>query len=183
MHITGTHFNYNLVCKRKLWLFANGFQQEHDSDLVAEGRLIHETSYPQRPQRFQEIELEGIKIDYYDPLNRVIHEIKKSDKMETAHEWQVKYYLYVLEKNGVEGVSAILEYPKLKKLTKIQLADSDRTEINLYLKEIREILSRDECPSIKKSKGCRKCSYHDFCFIREEDMPGENERLKIKDKR
>ena len=24
MNITGTHFNYYQVCKRKLWLFANG---------------------------------------------------------------------------------------------------------------------------------------------------------------
>jgi len=170
MHITGTHFSYNLVCKRKLWLFANGFQQEHDSDLVAEGRLIHETSYPQRPQRYQEIGIEGIKIDYYDPVNRVIHEIKKSDKMEKAHEWQVKYYMYVLEKNGVEDTSAILEYPKLKKCTKIKLSDSDRSEIEFYLSEIREILETDECPALKKTNRCRSCSYHDFCFIRETDV-------------
>lgn len=173
MHITGTHFNYNLVCKRKLWLFANGFQQEHDSELVAEGRLIHETSYPQRPQQYQEIEIEGIKIDYYDPANRVIHEVKKSDKMEKAHEWQVKYYLYILEKNGVTGTSAILEYPKLKKLTKIHLDDSDRTAIEFYLGEIREVLNAEECPSLKKTNRCRACSYHDFCFIREKDIPAD----------
>ena len=26
---TGTHFNYYQVCKRKLWLFANGINMEH----------------------------------------------------------------------------------------------------------------------------------------------------------
>ena len=47
MNITGTHFNYYQICKRKLWLFANGISMEHTSDLVHEGKLIHEESYPQ----------------------------------------------------------------------------------------------------------------------------------------
>jgi CRISPR-associated exonuclease Cas4 len=45
MQITGTHFNYYLICHRKLRLFANGIQMEHTSDAVYEGKLIHETSY------------------------------------------------------------------------------------------------------------------------------------------
>lgn len=60
---------------------------------VYEGRLIHESSYPQRSSRYEEIEIDGIKVDYYDARNKVIHEIKKSSKMEGAHEWQLKYYL------------------------------------------------------------------------------------------
>jgi len=47
--ITGTHISYYLVCHRKLWLFSHEIRMEHTSDLVSEGRLIHETSYPQRP--------------------------------------------------------------------------------------------------------------------------------------
>lgn len=95
--------------------------------------------------------------------------------MEKAHEWQVKYYLYVLEKNGVGDTSAMLEYPKLKKRTKIQLSDSDRTDIEFYLGEIKKILEAEECPSLKKFTGCLSCSYHDFCFIREEDvLPDQN---------
>ena len=56
MTITGTHFNYYLICHRKLWLFANGFQMEHTSDLVYEGSLIHETTYTHRPEKFKEID-------------------------------------------------------------------------------------------------------------------------------
>ena len=26
---TGTHFNYYHICRRKLWLFANGINMEH----------------------------------------------------------------------------------------------------------------------------------------------------------
>jgi len=101
MRITGTHFNYFLICPRKLWLFHNGIQMEQTSDLVYEGKLIHENSYPFRSDRFREVEIGGIKIDYYDHRNRVVHEIKKSDKREEAHIWQLKYYLYVLEQCGV----------------------------------------------------------------------------------
>ena len=31
---TGTHFNYYHICRRKLWLFANGINMEHVSDTV-----------------------------------------------------------------------------------------------------------------------------------------------------
>lgn len=129
MQIIGTHFNYYQVCKRKLWLFANGINMEQTSDLVYDGKLIHETSYPQRSGRYEELELDGIKIDYYDARNKVIHEIKRSDRVEPAHEWQVKYYIYVLERNGVKGVSGLLEYPTLRQTTKVELTDADRQNI------------------------------------------------------
>jgi CRISPR/Cas system-associated exonuclease Cas4 (RecB family) len=38
MHTTGTHIAYLHLCHRKRWLFANGMQMEHRSELVAEGR-------------------------------------------------------------------------------------------------------------------------------------------------
>ncbi len=44
---TGTHFNYYQLCHRKLWLFANGINMEHTSDIVYDGKLIHESSYPE----------------------------------------------------------------------------------------------------------------------------------------
>jgi CRISPR/Cas system-associated exonuclease Cas4 (RecB family) len=53
MQITGTHFNYHQICHRKLWLFANGIQMEHTSEAVSQGKLIHETSYRQRSDRFK----------------------------------------------------------------------------------------------------------------------------------
>ena len=115
MQITGTHFNYYMICKCKLWLFANGITMESTSDLVSLGKLIHETTYPQRSERFKEVEIKGIKIDFYDQKNKIIHEIKKSDKRQEAHIWQLKYYIYVLEQEGIEKVSGVLEYPKLRK--------------------------------------------------------------------
>ena len=165
--MTGTHFNYFYVCPRKLWLFANGINMEHTSDLVSEGKLIHETSYPQRPERYEELEIDGIKLDFYDARNKVIHEIKKSDKVEDAHEWQLKYYIHVLERNGVEGVTGILEYPTLRQTTKVELTDADRKKIAEIETAIEKLLASDECPPCIESKICKQCSYYEFCYVEE----------------
>lgn len=168
MLISGTHFNYYQVCHRKLWLFANGINMEQNSDLVYAGKLIHEESYPQRSEKYEEIEIDGIKVDYYDAKRKVIHEIKKSDKVETAHEWQLKYYLYVFERNGIEGVSGILEYPKMRKTSKVFLSDVDRDTIKEMEQNIKAIIESETCPPLKRKGLCRNCSYYDFCFSGEE---------------
>jgi CRISPR-associated exonuclease Cas4 len=142
---------------------------EHTSDLVYEGRLIHENSYPQRSSKYEEIEIGGIKIDYYDAKKRVIHEIKKSDKKEEAHEWQLKYYIYVLEKHGVSGVTGILEYPKLRKTQEILLSALDKEEIKNQLAAIESILLQTDCPEKIAVSKCRNCSYFDFCYAGEEE--------------
>ena len=152
MNITGTHFNYYQICKRKLWLFANGISMEHTSDLVYEGKLIHEESYPQRSAKYEEVEMDGIKVDYYDTLHKVIHEIKKSDKVEVAHEWQLKYYMYVFEQNGIEGISGILEYPVLRKRDTVLLSDIDRETIVEMINEIKQVIESDFCPPLEKNE-------------------------------
>lgn len=167
MTITGTHFNYYNVCKRKLWLFANGITMEHGSDLVYEGKLIHEQSYPQRPERYEEIEIDGIKLDFYDSRSKVIHEIKKTDKMETAHEWQLKFYIYTLEKNGIEGVTGILEYPALRQTEQVLLTDEDRDKIEIIKNDISNIINSEQCPEMIKTRICKQCSYYDFCYSNE----------------
>lgn len=165
--MTGTHFNYYHVCKRKLWLFANGIQMEHTSDMVYDGKLIHEQSYPQRSERYEEMEIDGIKIDYYDPRNKVIHEIKRSDKVEKAHEWQVKYYIRVLERNGISDVVGILEYPELRHTARVTLTDDDRAKIEEIERDIEQIVHAETCPPVIRAKICHSCSYYDFCYVEE----------------
>ena len=174
MHITGTHFNYYLICYRKLWLFANGINMESTSDLVYEGKLLHETSYPRRSAKYQEIELDGIKIDYYDPKNKIVHEIKKSDKHEEAHEWQVKYYLYVLELNGVNGATGLLEYPRLHRTTEVFLTIIDKETIKEMLEKIEGIIKDENCPEKIAVSRCKSCSYFDFCWSGEDsNLPSD----------
>lgn len=165
--ITGTHINYYFICHRKLWLFANGIQMEHVSDLVLEGKLIHEDSYLQRSSKYEEIELDGVKIDYFDTKGKVIHEVKKSNKIEKAHEWQLKYYIYVFEQNGIEGVTGLLEYPKLRITNTVLLSNRDKEEIETIKREIKNIISQNTAPEKTKRALCKNCSYYDFCFVGE----------------
>ena len=170
MQITGTHFNYYNICHRKLWLFANGIQMEHTSDLVYEGKVLHEESYPQRSSKYEEVEIDGIKVDFYDTRRKVIHEIKKSNKIENAHIWQLKYYIYVFEKNGIEGVTGILEYPSLRKTQEILLSSIDKEVIEEMQIKIQNIISSEHCPDMIKSTCCKNCSYYDFCYCEEDDL-------------
>ena len=167
MHINATLINLYNVCKRELWLHANCIRFEHTSELVYDGNLIHEHSYPQRSERYEELGLDGIKIDFYDARNRVIHEIKRSDKVERAHEWQVKYYIYVLEENGVAGVTGILEYPTLRHTAQITLTNEDRDKIVEMKHEILKIIQSDDCPPVINARICKNCSYYEFCYVSE----------------
>lgn len=140
---------------------------ESTSDIVYDGKLIHEGSYPQRSGRYEEVEVDGVKVDYFDAKNRVIHEIKRSDKVEAAHEWQLKYYIYVFERNGIEGCTGLLEYPTQRDTRKVTLTDDDREKIKAIEKEICDIIESDECPEKRKKSLCRSCSYYDFCYSSE----------------
>ncbi len=174
MNLTATHLNYYHVCKRKLWLFHHQISMEQTSDTVYEGKLIGETTYPQRAERYQEISLSAelnentllAKIDFFDPYNKVVHEIKKSDKLEHAHIAQVKFYQYILELNGTMEATGILEYPKLRQTHHLAaLTAEDKKEIEGWIEEISVILGQDFCPERVKKSYCKSCSYFDFCFV------------------
>jgi CRISPR-associated exonuclease Cas4 len=167
MHITGTHIAYLHTCHRKLWLFANGIQMEHTSDVVAEGKLIGETTYQDRAQKYTELQIGNIKIDYYDAKNKVIHEVKKSDKAEYAHIAQVKYYMYVLQQHGINGVTAILEYPKMRQRQIVEWDERDESVVLKWMTEIQDLIAQENCPPLEKKNICRSCSYYDFCYSNE----------------
>lgn len=65
MYITATHVNYYYICLRKFWLFANGINMEHTSDIVTEGKLVHETSYSNRAARYEDVRIE-VRLLFYD---------------------------------------------------------------------------------------------------------------------
>ena len=167
MHINATYINIYNVCKRELWLHANEIRFEHTSDIVYDGKLIHEDSYSMRSSKYEEIEIDGIKVDYYDTKNKVIHEIKRSNKIEQAHEWQLKYYMYVFEQHGVTDVKGVLEYPTLRKTQSVVLSDVDRDRIKEIIADIDKIISSEECPPLQKKGICKSCSYYEFCFTKE----------------
>lgn len=176
MNVTATHINYYHICHRKLWLFSNGINMEHTSDIVADGKLLHETSYPQRAEKYTEIDLSFTlntkidlfgKIDFYDAKNKIIHEIKRSEKMEEAHEWQAKFYIYLLELNGIENVKAILEYPKIRNTKEVSLSYVDKEYLKVMFLKIVELIESEICPPRINSKICKSCSYYELCYVEE----------------
>ena len=176
MNITATHINYYHICHRKLWLFSNGISMEHTSETVADGKLLHETSYPQRAEKYREIDLSFTlnnevdlfgKIDFYDAKAKIIHEIKRSDNIEEAHEWQVKYYIWLLEQNGISGVHAIIEYPKLRETKEISLTEADTNYLKSVVTKIIELQQSEICPPRINSKICKSCSYYELCYVEE----------------
>lgn len=159
--ITGMMVYYYAVCKRKLWYFYHEIQMEHGNENVAIGKVIDEETY-QRDDKHINID-NVINIDFIRAKG-ILHEVKKSDKIEEASILQVKYYLYYLRERDV-FVKAKIDYPLLKECVDVELSDDDIVEIEQILKEIEQIVDSPLPPSMKKQKICRSCAYFDLCYI------------------
>jgi len=79
----------------------------------------------------------------------------------------VKYYIWLLQHNGIEDVTGIIEYPKLKHTSKVLLSKEDAIYLENVKKHIENLVEDDKCPSRINSKIYRKCSYYDFCYVEE----------------
>lgn len=158
---TGTQINYYFVCHRKLWLFTRDIRFEDENEYVQLGRLIDENSYKRNKKQ---IEIGNIKIDFIDQKG-VIHEIKKSDRIEKAHIYQLKYYIYTLRGMGVEGITGEIDYPKLKKKETVVWEEADEAEFETIFSSIRDILGREKPPAVINQPYCKKCAYYEFCYV------------------
>lgn len=137
---------------------------EHTSSLVEEGKIIDEHSYPQRAAKWQQLELPGIKIDHFSPKDKVIREVKKSNKKEKAHIAQVKYYMYRLRKHHIDVVKSILEYPKLRITEEVLWEDCDDEIVERWIEKVHSIINRESCPDRINKRICKKCAYYEFCY-------------------
>lgn len=161
INFTGTQINYYFVCKRKLWLFTKDIRFEDENEYVQLGKLIDENTYKRNKKQ---IAIGNIKIDFMDNKG-VIHEVKKSNKIDQAHIYQVKYYIRTLKKMGVEDVTGEIDYPKLKKKEQVTWDESDETKFEEIFADIRDILGMGKPPGVIKKPYCKKCAYYEFCFV------------------
>lgn len=146
---------------------------EQTSDLVADGKVIEEESYVQRSDKYSQIELsheyQGIsltgKIDFFDTKNKVVHETKRSNKVEDAHIWQVKFYLWLLKLNEIEAEKGVIEYPKMRVTEVVSLTAVDVGYLETAVLQIRTIVESEVCPPVIHAKICKSCSYYDFCYV------------------
>ncbi len=166
MTISASHITYLLVCHRKLWLHHRGMRMEDNSQAVTEGKLIGQTTYDRRPQRWKELDLGNLKIDHFDPRTNTVREVKKSPKLEHSHVAQVKYYLLSLERRGVAGANGLIEYPKQRRTVEVPpLTDADRHEIEGWEAEVERITTLPDCPPLVRKGICENCAFRDFCFV------------------
>ena len=148
---------------------------EQTSDLVKDGKLLEEESYQQRSERYSQIELSAEykeatltgKIDYFDIRDLVVHETKRSNKVETAHLWQVKFYMWLLDLNAIEVEKGIIEYPRLRMREEVYLTEEEKKYLKQTVGEIVELVNGPTCPPVINAKICNSCSYYDFCYVGE----------------
>ena len=162
MQITGIMIYYYFVCKRKLWYFTNNINMEQNSELVEIGKILDETSYTREDKSI--LIDNTINIDFIKG-ECILHEIKKTKSIEEAGIWQVKYYMYYLQKRGVKNITAKIDFPLLKETKEIFLENSDIIELDKIVKNIENIVTKDRPPEIIEDKICKKCSYYDLCYI------------------
>ena len=159
--ITGLMFAYSLICPRKLWYYSKGITMEDTSEYVSLGKLIDENTY--NKERKHIFINDSINIDFMK--NGIIYEIKKSESLKEASEYQIKYYLYHLLKNGIENPIGILKIPKEKYEQEIYLTKEDILFIENQLKIIRKVIERKKAPDCLNSSICKKCAYYELCEI------------------
>lgn len=160
--VTGLMVYYYFICQRKLWYFLNEINMEQNSELVSIGKIIDETSYSR--------EKKGILIDNTVNIDfikngAVLHEVKKTKSIEEAGIWQIKYYMYYLEKRGVEKIEAQIDYPLIRETKEIFLEEEDRKVLENIEKNIAEIKNLDKPPEVLNAKFCKKCAYFDLCYV------------------
>lgn len=160
--LTGVMMNYFHICHTELWYFSHDVEMEHTSDLVHLGRLTHEEHYTRDTSK-DEFMLEGIKLDRVT-ADGYIHEVKKSDRAEKAHLWQLKYYLWVLKQNGFGNLKGILEFPLQRKRVEVTLTEDDEKEMATKIEAIQKITAMPQPPKAQKIPFCRQCSYRELCW-------------------
>ena len=160
--VTGVMVYYYFVCKRILWFFCHQINMESENEDVILGKILDDNSY-QKDDKHINID-DVINIDFIRE-EKELHEVKKSRVLEEAGVWQLKYYLYYLQKRGVVDLKGKIDYPLLKKTMKIELYDKDIKEIERIIEEISVIKRAELPPALLESKVCRKCAYFDLCFV------------------
>lgn len=162
MKITGLMVYYYFVCHRKLWYFVNEINMEQNSELVELGKILDENSYTRERKNIMidnTINIDFIKNEC------ILHEIKKTKALEEASIWQVKYYMYYLEKRGIKNITARIDLPLAKQTKEIFLEEGDIQRIEKVIGEIEKILKQEKPPNIINEKICKKCAYFDLCYV------------------
>ncbi|MBI2183443.1 MAG: CRISPR-associated protein Cas4 [Thaumarchaeota archaeon] len=192
---TGTQINYYFVCKRKLWLFSHNIELESESDLVMLGRLLHEHGYKRKMKEVQVDRIKvdfmehqrpedpikekepfaaqptGLAWQRIGPMPRkedgriIIHEVKRSKKMQDAHLFQLLYYIYYLKHAYNVNVSeGVLHYPLIKQNVKVELTPEKEAQVEEAIKGITQVNKLPTPPEPVWKSYCKSCAFRELCW-------------------
>lgn len=159
--ITGTTVNYYFHCKRQCWLFYNKINLEDNSEDVRIGRVLHELKNENPPETIDNIKLDKITPEY-------VVEIKKSDADLAAATAQLEFYLFTLNKKGInrKGKLECVEKNKQdKKIHVLNFNESDMQMLTVLYQQIEDFVHTQNPPEAVLENKCKKCAYYEYCFI------------------
>lgn len=164
--VSGVMISYYFICKRKLWFFAKNIDMEQSNpttELIV-GKLLDFTSF--KREKHKEITIENCVLDFITYQGKlIVHETKKSKKLEEAHIWQIKYYMFILQKYGLDASYGIIHYPKLMRKVEVSFEKDDKEKIRNALAEIEDILKQEVPPPVLNKSFCKRCAYYELCYI------------------
>ncbi len=161
--VTGTMVNYYHVCHRRLWLLTHNITQEQSSELVALGRLIHESSFVREHKEV--MVFNRIRIDHTTTgQHLIVHEVKKSGAMSVAARVQLLFYLYELERLGIDCTGE-LHFRSERRKQPVVLDDEGRRTVEAAVREICRIVGQSTPPPRPAHAPCKKCAYRDYCEV------------------
>ena len=164
MLVNGTLMNYYFHCKRQCYLHGNRLNLEDNSEQVKIGKAIHEEKAMK--SKNTELVIDNIRLD---KLTRdYLTEIKKSDADVEAARWQLLYYLKVLKTKGIirKGRLEFVEKNKTnKKIVYVELTEDNEKQLEVYVKEIENLIQQDNVPECLNKPKCKKCAYYEYCYV------------------
>lgn len=157
IYFSGIQVYYYFVDPKRLWYFSHYITMEHNSDLVEIGRIIVSEFYKREKK---EIQIGRIKIDFIK-RSLEVHEVKKSSKFKEASRWQLIYYLWVLKNLGV-NCTGILNFPKERKIEKINLTPEMEKKLLEILNDIKIIVELPKPPNTYLSSRLKNSPYFEL---------------------
>ncbi len=176
MRVGGMLIGYYVVCHRKAWLSMRGLWMEQESEAVAVGRVIDETTYSRRDKslELQAVAPDGTvlvgKLDGADLESGVLHEVKKGRAVEEAHRWQVRFYLWMLALCGIERADGLpflgqIDYPRLRRTEPVPLEPAHRARLEEMVTEIVDLSLQSTPPErLSRRSFCHKCAFEELCY-------------------
>jgi CRISPR-associated exonuclease Cas4 len=119
LNIAPSIYNAFNICPRQAWLLSRQLTADQQNTYLDIGRLISEESFSREKKEIYIPDL-AAKIDYVKKRDGefFVAEVKKSSATMQSGIMQLKYYLYLLDKKGIQA-KGLIKIPKEKKAWKL----------------------------------------------------------------